>query len=259
MDRTSAMDRAPRGESRSGRPRPEGRALARDLLRAAAALVAERGPQGFSLREVARRARVSEAAPYWHFSSREALLAAVAEQGFVGLAAAMRKVRARVRDRRRRLQALGVAYVRFALAHPSHLRIMFGPEISDKAAHPALHAASEEAFGLLVAAIAEAQRGGHVRAGDARELAVATWALVHGLSALLVDRQLREHVRTRADAERLAARVATVLHEGLASRAEKRPGRGVARRPGRARPRRRSAARRPARARPRPRRARARR
>jgi hypothetical protein len=109
--------------------------------------------------------------------------------------------------------------VRFALAHPSHLRIMFGPEIADKAAHPALHAASEAAFGLLVAAIAEAQRAGHVRTGDARELAVAAWALVHGLSALLVDRQLREQVRTRRDAEQLAARVAAVLREGLAPRA----------------------------------------
>jgi AcrR family transcriptional regulator len=98
------MDRAPRRQRGTSDARPAaGRELARDLLRAAAALVAERGPQGFSLREVARRARVSEAAPYWHFSSREALLAAVAEQGFIRLAAAMRKVRARVRDRRRQL------------------------------------------------------------------------------------------------------------------------------------------------------------
>src|SRR5262245_36914996 len=233
---------------RAGPRKTERSDLAGDLLRAAAALITERGPNGFSLREVARRARVSEAAPYWHFSSREALLAAVAEQGFIGLAAAMRTVRARVRDRRRELQALGVAYVRFALAHPSHRRTMFGAEVGDKAAHPALHAASEEAFGLLVAAIAEAQRAGRVRAGDPRALAVAAWALVHGLSALLVDRQLRDHVRTRRQAEQLAARVAAVLHEGLARRAGQR----------RDRPRR-SAPGRSTRARRRPRRLRARR
>src|SRR5262245_29094712 len=109
--------------------------LAGRLLTAAAALIAERGPQGFSLREVARRARVSEAAPYWHFPSKEALLAAVAEQGFVALGAAMAEVSQRGRNRRR-LAGLGVAYVRFALTHPSHLRIMFGPEIRDKAAYP---------------------------------------------------------------------------------------------------------------------------
>jgi AcrR family transcriptional regulator len=205
-----------------GAPRarpPAARAIARDLLSAAATLIAERGPQGFSLREVARRAGVSEAAPYWHFSSREALLAAVAEQGFVELAAAMAEVRARVTDPRRQLQELGIAYVRFALARPSHLRIMFGPEIGDKAAHPALHTASERAFGLLVATIADAQHAGCVRAGDPRELAVAAWALVHGLSALLIDRQLREYAGTARDAERLAERVTGVLQAGLAPRA----------------------------------------
>jgi AcrR family transcriptional regulator len=198
---------------------PAGRgALAGALLDAAAALIAERGPQGFSLREVARRARVSEAAPYWHFPGREALLAAVAEQGFLGLASVMTEVRARVRDPGRRLQELGVAYVRFALAHPSHLRIMFGPEIADKAAHPGLHAASERAFTLLVDAIAEAQRAGHVRAGAAEDLAVTAWALVHGLSALLIDRQLDQHAPARDDAERLAARVTRLLLTGLARR-----------------------------------------
>src|SRR5260221_12811461 len=56
--------------------------LADALLRAAEALIVERGPQGFSLREVARRARVSEAAPYWHFANKEALLAAIAAARF---------------------------------------------------------------------------------------------------------------------------------------------------------------------------------
>src|SRR5919201_756967 len=114
--------------------------LAGGLVAAATALIAERGPGGFSLREVARRARVSEAAPYWHFADKEALLAAVAEQGFLGLARVMTHVQVRGRPSRRRLEELGVAYVRFALAHPSHLRIMFGPEIADKTAHPKLHA-----------------------------------------------------------------------------------------------------------------------
>jgi AcrR family transcriptional regulator len=212
---------ARRGSRPRGAPAAaaDGGALAGRLVRAAAAVVAERGPQGFSLREVARRARVSEAAPYWHFAGREALLAAVAEQGFAALAAAMAEVRARVTDPARQLQALGVAYVRFALGHPSHVRIMFGPEIRDKRAHPALHAAAETAFGLLVASIAEIQRAGVARSGDPRELAVAAWALVHGLSALLIDGQLARRVRTAGDAEALARRVTEVLRTGLAPRA----------------------------------------
>src|SRR5215475_11570755 len=86
--------------------------LADELLKAAAPLVAERGPQRFSLREVARRARVSEAAPYWHFANKEALLAGVAEQGFTALAGLMADVRRRVKHPQRQLQELGVAYVR---------------------------------------------------------------------------------------------------------------------------------------------------
>src|SRR5262249_39426193 len=108
------------------------RDLSAQLLDAAAALISERGPHDFSLREVARRPRVSEAAPYWHFASKEALLAAVAAQGFVGLAAAMDHARVSSKRPRRRLLELGVAYVRFAIAHPSQLRIMFGSEIPDK-------------------------------------------------------------------------------------------------------------------------------
>ena len=213
MGRTSS-----RGPQRRRAGAVAGGDLSDRLLSAAAVLITERGPQGFSLREVARRARVSEAAPYWHFPSKEALLAAVAEQGFVGLAAAMTDGREHVKDPRRRLQALGIAYVRFALAHPSHLRIMFGPEIRDKTAHPSLHAAAKHAFGLLVTTIADAQRAGHVRRGDPEDLAVSAWALVHGLSALLIDGQLEERVRSGHDAETLAARVTELLQTGLARR-----------------------------------------
>src|SRR6266436_8330596 len=114
------------------RARAAGGSLRDTLVDAAVALIARKGPQGFSLREVARRARVSEAAPYWHFANKEALLAAVAEAGFVALAAALEEVRGRIKEPSRRLRELGIAYVRFALAHPAHLRLMFGPEIADK-------------------------------------------------------------------------------------------------------------------------------
>src|SRR5215510_5800796 len=202
----------PRARAAPGqRGAPAVRDLSAQLLDAAAALIGERGPHDFSLREVARRARVSEAAPYWHFASKEALLAAVDEQGFTELAATMADVRRRVRDPRRQIQQLGVAYVGFALARPSHLRIMFGPEIADKTSHPTLRAAGARAFGLLIAAITEAQRAGYARRGNAWNLAVFAWSLVHGLSALLVDGQLRDRVRNRRDAAALASRVTKLL------------------------------------------------
>jgi hypothetical protein len=68
----------------------------------------------------------------------------------------------------------------------------------------------------MVHAIGEAQQAGQVRAGDPEELPVAAWALVHGLSALLIDGQLRRQVRTKRDAEVLAGRVSHLLQTGLA-------------------------------------------
>ena len=130
---------------RRGKPSPRharsgaaGGSLRDTLVDAAAALIARKGPQGFSLRAVARRARVSEAAPYWHFADREALLAAVAERGFEEMAKGMMEIWSREVEPVERFRALGIGYVRFALAHPSYLRVMFGSEVPDKAEYRAI-------------------------------------------------------------------------------------------------------------------------
>jgi hypothetical protein len=67
---------------------------------------------------------------------------------------------------------------------------------------------------LLVTAIAGGQRAGYVRSGDPEELAISAWALVHGLSALLIDGQLRKRVRNEREAQTLAARVTTPTGSG---------------------------------------------
>ena len=195
-----------------------GGSLRDTLVDAAVALIARKGPQGFSLREVARRARVSEAAPYWHFADREALLAAVAERGFEELAKWMMEIWSREVEPVERFRALGIGYVRFALAHPSYLRVMFGSEVPDKAEHPALKAAGERTFTLLVQAITECQAVGQVRGGAPEELAVGAWSIVHGLAALLVDGKLKDHAATAAEAERLAYSITDLVMLGLAPR-----------------------------------------
>lgn len=200
------------------RARAAGKSLRDRLVDAAVALITRKGTQGFSLREVARRARVSEAAPYWHFADREALLAAVAERGFVELAKRMVEIWLRPAEPVERFRALGVGYVRFALAHPSYLRVMFGSEVPDKAAHPALETAATHTFGLLVQAIAECQEAGQMRSGDAQTLAVAAWSIVHGFAALLVDGKLKNHAGSPAAAEQLAHTVTDCFMQGLAQR-----------------------------------------
>jgi AcrR family transcriptional regulator len=213
---STVEEKEPMARRRSAKP-PAG-SLRETLVDAAAALIARQGPQGFSLREVARRARVSEAAPYWHFADREALLAAVAERGFVAMERWMLDVRAKTAGPRQRLRALGVGYVRFGLANPAYLRVMFGSEVPDKAAHPSLKGASDRTFALLVQAITDGQAAGQIRRGDPVELAVAAWSLVHGLAALLVDGKLKDHVPSARQAERLAGRVTDLFIVGLMPR-----------------------------------------
>jgi AcrR family transcriptional regulator len=213
-----ALAQARRPDPRGGSTAAPAPGLRDRLLDAATALIAEVGPRGFSLREVARRARVSEAAPYWHFDDKEALLAAVAERGFIELATSMQNSRPAHDDPLGRFQALGIAYVRFALRHSSYLRVMFGAASPSRTAHPSLMEAAGRTFEMLVAAIVEAQRAHQVVAGDPEDLAIAGWALTHGLAELLVDGKLRARVTSEDDVEALARRVTGILGLGLLPR-----------------------------------------
>lgn len=215
---TPVKRRRQKSKPRRARSSAAAGSLRDTLVDAAVALIARKGPQGFSLREVARRARVSEAAPYWHFTDREALLAAVAERGFVEMAKGMMEIWSRVAEPSERFRALGIGYVRFALAHPSYLRVMFGSEVPDKAVHPGLKEAGERTFAMLVQAIADCQAVGQVRSGAPEEFAVAAWSIVHGLAALLVDGKLKDRVGSAAEAERLAHTITDLFMLGLKPR-----------------------------------------
>lgn len=162
--------------------------LKRALTSAALSLVAEKGPKGFTLTEAARRAGVSAAAPYRHFADKAALLAAVAEQGFRDLHAELAAASS-AKEPKDRVADLGRAYVRWAVAHPDHYRVMFGAELS-KADHPDLAVAGEQAFGDLLDAIAACQEAAVVGGQDPRELAAPLWSLVHGVASLAIGGEL---------------------------------------------------------------------
>jgi AcrR family transcriptional regulator len=177
---TSKRARTPaRGAKAQARPYHHGN-LRACLLEAAEAVLAERGAQGLTLRDVARAAGVSHGAPYHHFASLNELLAAVAERGFVILGDAMAEAVA-VPDTRERLLRVAQAYVDCARAHPERFRLMFGPLLASKDEHPALKDAAQRAFGFVLAA-AHAHDKKH-----GASLALAGWSLAHGLSHLMID------------------------------------------------------------------------
>ena len=160
--------------------------LRRALLDAAAAELADSGPDGLSLRACARRAGVSPSAPAHHFGDVAGLLAALAAEGFDRLRDGLAAARGREGDAAGALHACGLAYVRFALAEPALFRLMFR-RVPDAARHPGLARAGEAAYaelaGALDAALLEAGRG----AADADARRLLAWAGVHGLAALAMD------------------------------------------------------------------------
>ena len=147
------------------------------LLREAGKLLEKEGLGALTLRALTRRAGVSHAAPYRHFADREALLAALAAEGFRMLGEAQREA-----AEARGLRGLGEAYVRFALAHPRRFRLMFGGDVRiDR--HPELREVAKRTFETLSGALASRVPS----APGARDASLAAWALVHGLAQLLME------------------------------------------------------------------------
>jgi len=191
------------------------------LVATATALLEAEGPLGVTLRGAARRAGVSQAAPYRHFPDKSTLLAAVAEEGFRALGRAIvRAARPHRRDPVGALQAMAIAVVRFAAAHPSHYRLMSGPAVRGRD-HPPLRDAAVAAWHLLTAAIRDCQRAGRIRSGDPAELSFALWCVVHGLAVLAVDDQIPGDVLHAVPLEQLAEHATRCLLEGLARRARR--------------------------------------
>jgi len=202
--------------------------LRRALLDAAWRLVAEKGLAALTLRELARAAGVSHAAPYHHFPSRTALLDALAEEGFAGLDRAMGEAKAGPATGEQAAEAatpgpgdplpspaepgqtprpvegaevmvrLGRAYVDFACAHPEQLQVMFRPRHheSEGPPPPALVEIGAQAYGHLADAVRVCQTQGLAPAGDPDELALSAWSLVHGFASLWSQGQLGALVPT---------------------------------------------------------------
>jgi AcrR family transcriptional regulator len=143
------------------------------LMDAAVQLLDEGGPEAVTLREVGRRAGVSHNAPYKHFTSKEALLAAVAageltRQGAVVATATT-------------LRSVLHGYAGWALAHPARFRLVFGAWSTGS---QELASAADTARAALIALVGEQQRAGRLPDGDPERLAALLQALAHGAVAL---------------------------------------------------------------------------
>lgn len=208
-------DSAPR--ARRGGRRPPRRTyhhgdLPAALIGETLSIVKREGVGAVSIREVARRAQVSHAAPAHHFGSKSGLLTACAVVGFRKLADAMDVAADGTTSNRDALQATGVAYVQFAIDNPELFTIMFSGQLQTD--DPAYVDALSRSYRRLREILAAAGTSHELR-GDPHLVAVSAWSLVHGLAALWLSGRFRGRGDGRAERSALIAAVTALFADGV--------------------------------------------
>jgi len=154
------------------------------LLEAAERTLRERGAQALSLRELAREVGVSHGAPRRHFPDRQALLDALAEDGFERLGAELRDAAGTAGGEfEPRLRAIAAAYIRFATEDAALLELMFAGK--HRAPAGELAEAAERAFAVMLELIEQGQHEGALESGDPMGVGLVLFATIQGIAALV--------------------------------------------------------------------------
>src|SRR5262245_32832486 len=178
-----------RAPQKGSRPYHHGN-LRRALLDEALATIRTEGVEGVTLREIGARLGVSRTALYRHFADKQALLGAVATEGFRAMREQLTAAWVNGGRGLTAWQAMGEVYVRFAVTNPSHFRVMFSRFVDADPRVPELAVEATGAFQALVDAVVSLQRDGVMHGDDADLMARYIWAVVHGVAMLAIDGQL---------------------------------------------------------------------
>jgi AcrR family transcriptional regulator len=164
--------------------------LKESLRLAAFSSIKKSNEVSFSLRELAKMVGVTPMAAYRHYSSKESILLAIAQEGFQKLSASFEES---LKNDPSNLEAIGVAYVLFAIENPVYFRVMFhpdlhGPNNQDKKIEP--RPEDQRAYQMLLGCVALNQQNGKFKNKDTEALAITAWSTVHGLASLMVNGNL---------------------------------------------------------------------
>lgn len=175
--------------------------LRRVVLDVAVAISRDEGPDAISLRKVARDAGVSHQAPYHHFGDRAGIFAAIAEEGFSKLSEAL------IASHNKGISGMCETYVRFALEHAGHFRVMMRNDLCDLQNYPSAVFQADRAFNLLLEDVTAAL-GNSASDDDIKTHTAFLWSVGHGLATLLLDGPLEIKLEGIADVNALIQRVA---------------------------------------------------
>lgn len=161
--------------------------LRQELMELAEQHLIEGGIGDLSLRALAREIGVSQTAPYRHFKDKNALLAALATEGFRRFFELCEPSEREPRADQSLLM-FGLAYVHFAKTHTAMFHLMFGPVLTPRNEYPELFAAGREAIYKVRAGVERGFKSGELRElDDAASIAHTVWAAVHGVATLMLD------------------------------------------------------------------------
>jgi AcrR family transcriptional regulator len=182
------------------------------LMQAALLLIDRHGIKGFSLKDAAAHAGVSTAAPYRHFADKDALLRAIKGEGFALFDASLAAAYESATGAQTKIVELGVAYVRFALEHPAHFRVMFSLRGEEQAEQ-----GGDGASGFLLLVEAVTALHPHATPETRNDLVLVCWSLVHGFATLQLEGAFDDTLEI-GDPEGRLRRALTVLTGKTAER-----------------------------------------
>ena len=170
------------------------------LIQAGIEILSKEGISGLSLRKAARKAGVSHAAPYAHFTDKQALIAAIALDGFDKIYARIEDVVNHYPDDPlKQLLQSAWAYMQFALESPAHYKITFSGLIENEKNYPELVEVTRKSMAALQKIIADCQAAGVLSASAyAAEVdTISIWGLIHGLVSLVLEGQISSNIMRR--------------------------------------------------------------
>ena len=165
--------------------------LRNELIHASLLILKEEGYRALSLRKAAKRAGVSQAAPYRHYEDIETLYAEVAGEGFRLLMGKLEKIKKKFSDKPLlQFREAGVGYIDFAYRNPDLFQIMYGNQIHDHSRYEFLIELEIRTFHILEEILQTCQDGGWIDVGNIQSASASAWAMVHGAATLLCGNQV---------------------------------------------------------------------
>jgi len=194
--------------------------LRRALVDAGLRLVEEAGAEAVNVREAARRAGVSPAAPFRHFPSRDALIAAIAAEAMRRFRREFDQSLAGLRSQAplERLRAVGLAYLRWALRNPAHFEVLSTGRLFDHAASDALLEDDRHIRAVAQQAVDDAARAGDLRINRPALVQWAGRAMLYGFARMKIDGHFARWNVPAADAEPIAEAMLDLFIDGIARR-----------------------------------------